>query len=345
MARRRKRPETLPQKLRKIVEASAFQNFITLFIIAAAVLVGIETYPHLHTKYHSVLDVGDKVILGVFMMEVVLKIGAEGKRPWRYFADPWNVFDFAIVVACLLPFSGSAVTVLRLLRLLRVLKLVRALPKLQILVSALLKSIPSMAYVGIMLGLLFYVYAVAGVFFFSHNDPMHFGDLPISALTLFRVVTLEGWTEILYINMYGCDKVGYDGMIEMCKQPEAMPALAVGYFVSFVLIGTMVVLNLFIGVIMNGMEEAQEEANKDRDDELAAEGRLPTVTDALGDVEQRLLELQTQLADLHRRVATEAQRQRQSGTGVGANGAAAVARLVTPTPPAVRDAEPPGAAA
>lgn len=344
MARRRKRPETLSQKLRKLVEASAFQNFITLFIIAAAVLVGIETYPHLHARYHTVLDVGDKVILGVFMMEVVLKIGAEGKRPWRYFADPWNVFDFAIVVACLLPFSGSAVTVLRLLRLLRVLKLVRALPKLQILVSALLKSIPSMAYVGIMLGLLFYVYAVAGVFFFSHNDPMHFGDLPISALTLFRVVTLEGWTEILYINMYGCDKAGYDGMIEMCKAPEAMPALAVGYFVSFVLIGTMVVLNLFIGVIMNGMEEAQEEANKDRDDELAAEGRLPTVTDALGDVEQRLLELQTQLADLHRRVATENQRQKQS-TGVGASGAAAVARLVTPTPPAVGDAAPPGAAA
>jgi voltage-gated sodium channel len=244
------------------------------------------------------------------MLEVVLKIGAEGRRPWRYFADPWNVFDFAIVAACLLPFSGSAVTVLRLLRLLRVLKLVRALPKLQILVSALLKSIPSMAYVGIMLSLLFYVYSVAGVFFFSANDPIHFGDLPISALTLFRVVTLEGWTEMLYINMYGCNRFGYEGFPEACTAPEAMPLLATAYFVSFVMVGTMVVLNLFVGVIMNGMEEAQQEAAKEADDEKAKAGTLPTVGDALGDVENRLLELQGQLADLHRRVADEAQRRR-----------------------------------
>ncbi len=333
MARRRKRPLRLSQKLKVIVEAAAFQNTITVFILLAAVLVGVETYPHLQERYHSALDVCDKVILGVFILEIVLKIGAEGRRPWHYFADPWNVFDFAIVVACLLPFSGSAVTVLRLLRLLRVLKLVRALPKLQILVSALLKSIPSMGYVGILLGLLFYVYAVAGVFFFSGNDPMHFGDLPLSALTLFRVVTLEGWTEILYINMYGCDRVGYDGMAEMCKQPEATPSLAVAYFVSFVLLGTMVVLNLFIGVIMNGMDEAQAEANQDRDDEAQAAGKLPTVTDALGDVEQRLLELQTQLADLHRRVATEAQRR-----------SAAEPPRLTPLPPSVQTPLPPAAA-
>jgi voltage-gated sodium channel len=310
MPRRRKRPFRLSEFLRAIAEAPMFQNLITLVIIVAAVLVGIETYPKLHHEYATVLHIGDKIILGIFIGEAVVKIGAEGSKPWRYFMDPWNVFDFAIVVACLLPFSGSAVTVLRLLRLLRVLKLVRALPKLQILVSALLKSIPSMAYVGILLGLLFYVYSVAGVFFFSHNDPMHFGDLPLSALTLFRVVTLEGWTEILYINMYGCAKFGYESMPELCTQSDAMPGLSTAYFVSFVLIGTMVVLNLFIGVIMNGMEEAQEEAASLDDDEKKAAGKMPTVGDSLGDVEKRLLDVQTQLAELHRRVAKESQRRR-----------------------------------
>lgn len=330
MARRRRTAKP-HERLKALVEDPAFQNLITFFIILAAVLVGIETYPHLRERYDRFLDIGDKIILTVFIGEVILKIGAEGKRPWRYFADPWNVFDFSIVVACLLPFTGSAVTVLRLLRLLRVLKLVRALPKLQVLVSALLKSIPSMAYVGILLGLLFYVYSVAGVFFFSANDPLHFGDLPLSALTLFRVVTLEGWTEILYINMYGCDHVGYDGLAEMCRQPEAMPGLSVAYFVSFVLVGTMVVLNLFIGVIMNGMDEAQEEANKDRDDELAAAGRLPTVTDSLGEIERRLLDLQSQLGDLHRRVANEGARRRAPQSG-------------TPAPSSVRTPLPPSAA-
>jgi voltage-gated sodium channel len=311
MARRRRKTKTLPEKLRSVAEAPWFQNTITAFIILAAILVGVETYPDLHQRFHLALDIGDKIILTVFIAEVILKIGAQGRHPWRYFQDGWNVFDFLIVVACLLPFSGSAVTVLRLLRLLRVLKLVRALPKLQILVSALLKSIPSMGYVGIMLGLLFYVYSVAGVFFFSANDPVHFANLPISALTLFRVVTLEGWTEMLYINMYGCNRFGYDGTPELCTAPEAMPLLATAYFVSFVLVGTMVVLNLFIGVIMSGMDEAQEEAARDADDEKAAEGKLPTVGDALGDVEKRLLDLQTQLADLHRRVADEGQRRRQ----------------------------------
>ena len=119
MPRRRKRPLSLSERLRVIAEAPLFQNVITRVIILAAVLVGIETYPKLHHEYATFLHIGDKIILGIFIGEAVVKIGAEGSKPWRYFMDPWNVFDFAIVVACLLPFSGSAVTVLRLLRLLR----------------------------------------------------------------------------------------------------------------------------------------------------------------------------------------------------------------------------------
>lgn len=114
-----------------------------------------------------------------------------------------------------------------------------------------------MGYVSILLLLLFYIYAVAGVFFFGANDPIHFADLQTSMLSLFRVVTLEDWTDIMYINMFGCENYGYDGNMELCKASLAQKGLSIGFFVSFVLIGTMVFLNLFIGVIMNGMDEAK----------------------------------------------------------------------------------------
>ncbi|MBX2828600.1 MAG: ion transporter [Flavobacteriaceae bacterium] len=271
---------------KKIAESKWFQNSITIAILIAGVLVGIATYPEFSEKHHGILELLNKIILWIFVAEVVIKMIAEGKKPWRYFYDGWNVFDFVIVAAAFLPFGGSSVAVLRLLRLLRVLKLVKALPKLQLLVSALLKSIPSMGYVSILLLLLFYIYAVAGVFFFGANDPIHFENLQMSMLSLFRVVTLEDWTDVMYINMYGCDNYGYDGNEALCTNPSASPIGGAVFFVSFVLLGTMIILNLFIGVIMNGMDEAREEAIEE--DLIAPED----VQTNLGELEEKLAEMQ-----------------------------------------------------
>ena len=215
---------------KRISDSSWFQNLVTVAIIFAGVLVGVETYNEFATEHHHILGLLDKIILGVFIVEIVVKIIAEGNKPWYYFKDPWNIFDFIIVVAAFLPFGGSSIAILRLLRLLRVLKLIKALPKLQMLVGALLKSIPSMAYVSILLLLLFYIYAVAGVFFFGENDPVHFGNLEISMLSLFRAVTLEDWTDLMYINMYGCDAYGYDGNpTSPCLTSMAQPGLCLLY--------------------------------------------------------------------------------------------------------------------
>lgn len=254
--------QSLVGAMSAIANSAKFQNFVTLVILFAGVVVGTQTYPSMMEKYGGLLSTLDSIILGVFVVEIVIKIGAEGGRPWRYFTDPWNVFDFLIVVLCFMPVNASFVTVLRLARILRVLKLVRALPKLQILVGALLRSIPSMGYVSLLLAMLFYLYAVSATFIFSANDPIHFEDLQISMLSLFRVVTLEDWTDIMYINMYGCDQYGYGGNEALCTAPAAAPVFAALFFVSFVLIGTMVIMNLFIGVIMTGMEEAQTEARQ-----------------------------------------------------------------------------------
>ena len=256
----------MQQFLKNIADAAWFQNFITVVILAAGVVVGLETYPELVEKHEGLFHSLNWVILIIFIIEVVVKMGAEAPRIDRYFYDPWNVFDFLIVVACLLPFGGSSVAVLRLLRLLRVLKLVNAVPKLQVLVNALLKAIPSMVYVSIFLLLLFYVYACAAVFMFGDNDPVHFENLQIALLSLFRVVTFEDWTDVMYIQMMGCEEYygSYNQDVNMtggavCDDPHAYGVWGALFFVSFVMIGTNIVLNLFIGVVMNGMDEAKKE--------------------------------------------------------------------------------------
>jgi len=272
-----------------VAEAKWFQNFVTIAIIIAGILVGIATYTEFSAKHEFVLELLNKIVLGIFILEILVKMIAEGKRPWMYFTDAWNIFDFIIVAAAFLPFGGSSVAILRLLRLLRVLKLIKALPKLQLLVGALLKSIPSMGYVSILLILLFYIYAVAGVFFFGENDPIHFADLQTSMLSLFRVVTLEDWTDIMYINMFGCENYGYDGNMDLCTNSTANSAGSVIFFVSFVLIGTMIFLNLFIGVIMNGMDEARAEMNvldaEEKDSDLV---KIEDIEDKIGELSAML---------------------------------------------------------
>lgn len=280
------------QLCKRIADSKWFQNSITIAILIAGILVGMATYPEFSEKYHTTLELLNRIVLWIFVAEVVIKMVAEGKKPWRYFYDGWNVFDFIIVAAAFMPFGGSSVAILRLLRLLRVLKLVKALPRLQMLVSALLKSIPSMGYVTILLLLLFYIYAVAGVFFFGANDPIHFGSLETSMLSLFRVVTLEDWTDVMYINMYGCANYGYDGNMDLCTNSYGSPIGSATFFVSFVLFGTMIILNLFIGVIMTGMDEAREEAIEE---ELIAPEQVHT---NLSELEEKMNEMQQLLLKL-----------------------------------------------
>lgn len=285
------------ETLRRIAESPGFQRSITAVILVAGAIAGLETYPQIVARYHSVLEIANWLVLAVFVAEIVVKMGAEGARPWQYFRDPWNAFDFVIVLVCVLPIEAEGVAVLRLARLLRVLKLVRALPRLQLLVSALLKSIPSMGYVTLLLGLLFYLYAVAATHLFGENDPVYFGNLESSLLSLFRIVTLEGWTELLYIQMYGCDAFGYDNWPGQCVAPSAAPLTAVTFFVSFILIGTMVVMNLFVGVIMKGMEEAHDEQEKEL---VAAQQAGATSLDVeLDALRSRLASLNEQLERVH----------------------------------------------
>jgi len=277
-----------------------FNRFIIATILLAGVVVGAQTYPNFAQENAHILSFLDRAILIIFTLEASIKILAEGKNPFNYFKNPWNLFDFTIVAACLLePFldlGGAFLPVLRLARILRVLRLVTAIPKLQLLVTCLLKSLPSMFYVSILLFLLFYIYGAMAVFLFAENDPIHFRNLQTSILSLFRVVTLEDWTDVMYINMYGSNQYGYtaEDLAKWNPVSSGSPLWAALFFVSFVLIGTMIVLNLVIGVIMNSMDESNAEMSIKQEIEKRRSKPEP-VRDGLHDLQNRMEELSSEL--------------------------------------------------
>lgn len=247
------------QRLKLIAESRWFQNIALGVIVIAGVLAGVETNPSIMARHGAWLNQLDKVVLGLFTTELAIKLISRGGKWWQFFTDPWNVFDFIIVAVCYLPMETQFAAVLRLVRVLRVLRLVSNVPRLQIIVGALLKSIPSMGYVAMLLSLHFYIYGVMGTSLFGRNDPMNFGTVPRAMVSLFEVVTLEGWVDLMKIQVHGSDKFGYEDFKDVVREPSASPVLAVVYFFSFIMLGTMIILNLLIGVIMGGMQEAQAE--------------------------------------------------------------------------------------
>jgi voltage-gated sodium channel len=246
----------------QLINTKAFKVVTVSSVALAGIVVGLETSKEIMAEYGPLLRAADRIILAVFVCEIMVRIAAVGSKPWRYFQNPWNIFDFTVVVLCLLPMGGNYISVLRLVRTLRLLRLLTVLPKLQMIVGALLKSIPSIGYVSLLLGLQFYIYAVLGVFLFGANDPVHFGSLGNSMLTLFQVLTLEGWADIMRTQIYGCAEFGYDNFRDLCTSSKTAPVVAAVFFVSFIIVGTMIILNLFIGVIMSGMQELEGERER-----------------------------------------------------------------------------------
>jgi voltage-gated sodium channel len=264
----------------RLVSAAWFQRIIVAAILAAGLVAGLETSAAMLAGHGTLLALLDRAVLVVFIAETVLKVSAHGRRPLEYFRDGWNVFDFVIVLVCCLPLQTNFAAVLRLARTLRLLRLVTALPKLQLLVGALLKSLGAMGYVSLLLGLMFYIYGVAGVHLFGAHDVRHFGSLGAALLSLFQVITLDNWSDIL-----------------AAIRPAA-PLVSIAYFVSFILLGTMIMLNLFIGIIMNSMSEMHAEIEGRK----AAGSTGPGAEDALARtaraIESQVRELKEIAADL-----------------------------------------------
>ena len=224
----------------RLTHSHAFEIFIVALILANAVLLGVETLPSVMNGFSHWVELGHQITLGIFIVEAALKIFAQWPRPDNYFRDGWNLFDFSIIVLSLVPATGSFAIIARMARLLRLLRLVSAVQELRLIVATLVRSIPSMLHIVALMSLMVYVYAIIGYQLFHEHDPEHWRNLGIALLSLFRILTLEDWTDIMY------------------KAMEYHP-LTWMYFLSFVIFGTFVVINLFIAVVINNLDEAKQE--------------------------------------------------------------------------------------
>ena len=254
---------------RRTVENPRFQAAVFGVIILNAVVVGLETSASVMARYGAVLGWANTIILAIFIAELAIRLAAYGRNPGAFFRDGWNLFDFLIVAASLIPDVGSFTTVARLARLLRVTRLVSIHPELRLIISVMVRSIPSMGHVVLLLALLLYVYGVLGFHLFHKTDPIHWGTLWTSLLTLFQILTLEGWVEVQDASL------------------RAHP-WAWAYYSSFVVVAVFVVINLFIAVVINNLESAKAEHQA----ELDAQNPERTLLARIESVKRELDELE-----------------------------------------------------
>ena len=257
---------------RRLAGDPRFQNFILGVILVAAIIVGLETSTTLTARYGAIIVALEILIQTIFVIEITIRLVAYWPRPAAFFLNGWNVFDFIVVTASLLPQAGAFAMVARLARIMRITRLVSAFPELRLIIGTMIRSIPSMGHVVVLLTLLLYVYAVLAVHLFRETDPTHWDSLGTALLTLFQVLTLEGWVEIQRAVL------------------EAHPWAWI-YFSSFVLVAVFVVVNLFIAVVLNNLEsvkhEQQIEADRQSTDHELLEA-IDTLQQRLAHLEERL---------------------------------------------------------
>jgi voltage-gated sodium channel len=225
------------QWLLRLTESPRFQRTIIALIVLNAAILGMETDAGIMAQHGTLLISLDRIILAIFVIELLLRFGAHGLAMLR---DPWSLFDIIIVGVALVP-ASEGFAVLRALRVLRVLRIASAVPRMRRVVEALLSSLPGLGAVVSILLLLFYVAGVMATQLFGPSFPEWFGSLPRSLYSLFQIMTLESWSM---------------GIVRpvMTQHPYAW-----AFFVPFILIATFTMLNLFIAVVVNAMSSQYHE--------------------------------------------------------------------------------------
>jgi voltage-gated sodium channel len=221
-----------------------FINSTTIIIIVYAIILGIRTYENIEIPYHSLFKTLDLFITVYFVAEITIRLLSE-KKVLNFFKDGWNIFDFIIVAVSLMPIENSEFAMIaRLARVFRVLRLITARPELKEIIDVLIKAIPAIIDIVILMFIVFYIYAIVGSFLFQDLPSGLWDNFLIAMLTLFRVLTFEDWTDVMYEAM------------------EVYP-WAWLYFVSFVIIAAFVLFNFFVAVIIGEMQKMQDKEMKE----------------------------------------------------------------------------------
>jgi voltage-gated sodium channel len=259
-------------RLQRLVAHPVFTGVVVGVILANALVLGLQTYPTLEEDYGTALDALNTLFLTFFVVEIGLRIAAYGRRPWLFFREGWNVFDFVAVGLAFAPGLRENSTILRLARLARIVRVVHLLPDVRILVTGVVRSLPPLASMAILTTLIIFVYGMVGWQLFGEELPERWGTIGEAMLTLFVMLTLENFP--VYME---------EGM-------EIHPWSWV-YFISFVLVAAFVVINVFIAIVLNSMEEARELERRPqvgREDVAPVAERIAMLRDALDQLEREL---------------------------------------------------------
>ncbi len=232
--------------LSRIVYSSAFELSIAFVILLNAISLGLLTMSGISDGARQSFEAFDRLALYVYTAELVLRMISYGKKPWEFFRRGWNVFDFLIVA--LSPLFAGQTVILRLLRLLRLIRIFRFLPEVKVLTLSIVRSIPPLLSMSVLIFLALFIYGMAGVYLLGEKLPLHWGDISIALTTLFILLTLENFPVYL-------------------EEAILVTPLALPFFLSYIFIVVFTVLNVFIGIVLNAMDEARSE-NRERIEKL-----------------------------------------------------------------------------
>jgi len=277
--------------LARVVYSSQFELVIAFIILVNAVSLALLTMPEIDPETRNTLSELDKFALYIYLVELIMRLVSYGKRPWEFFRQGWNVFDFTIVVLSFGVFTGETI-ILRLLRIFRLIRIFRFLPEVRVLTSSVVKSLPPLMSVGVLIFLALFIYGMAGVYLFGEQLPDRWGNITLALTSLFILLTLENFPNYL-------------------EEAVAISPWALPFYLSYIFIVVFTVLNVLIGIVLNAMDEAREE-NKERKrkmieldtivhevDDITADGKV--TEDEIGRLREQLKIMETILHDGQKR--------------------------------------------
>ena len=212
-------------------ESRLFQNLVISIIIFNAFTIGFNTYD-LSEFSKNIINLLDYSITIFFVIEILIRFIGEPKKI-NFFKNGWNLFDSTIVLISLIPIpNNSSFLLLRLLRVFRILRIISVIPELKLIIEALLGSVKRVFYVGLLLFIILYIYATIGSILFSNDIPQRWSDVGVSMITLFQVLTLSSWEQV----MLPLQEIYWWAWI---------------YFFSFIIICGITMLNLLIAILVD----------------------------------------------------------------------------------------------
>jgi voltage-gated sodium channel len=272
---------------RRIATSARFDALMLGVITLNAIVLGAETYDSVEDRYGDALHTLNDVFLAAFVVELAIRIVACWPRPVDFFKSGWNVFDFVVVTASFLPGLRENATLLRLLRLARIVRAVRFLPDLRVIFAAVIRSVPGVSSLALMTLLLVYLYGMVGWLIFHDSDPESFGNVGEAMVTMFVLLTLENLPTYI-------------------ERGQELSNWTLLFYLSYVLVASFLIFNLFIGIVINSMEEARAEEHRR---ERVAERAAAAISDDPEDnlvvgVEDRIDELRAALDALEDELRT-----------------------------------------